>query len=162
MPEGFSFAELCFQPFRKCVPYWLAPVATAFLRFSLFPLCHSLFQAAIAAGFHLFPSRTEKLSPLAPMVLHTRGRVGSCRFSSLEPPQDLSCGGSCRVMLSIICRCWLWAANDFRSPRTLFGKTNSSFQAQRETFHNELYELHEFIILQTTDYTDYTNSCPLI
>ena len=28
------------------------------------------YQAAIAAGFHLFPSRTEKLSPPAPMVLH--------------------------------------------------------------------------------------------
>ena len=34
-------------------------------------------KAVIAAGSHLFPSRTEKLSPLAPMVLHTRGRVGS-------------------------------------------------------------------------------------
>ena len=28
-------------------------------------------QAVIAAGSHLFPSRTEKLSPPAPMVLHT-------------------------------------------------------------------------------------------
>ena len=27
------------------------------------------YQVAIAAGFHLFPSRTEKLSPRAPMVL---------------------------------------------------------------------------------------------
>ena len=27
-------------------------------------------KAVIAAGVHLFPSRTEKLSPLAPMVLH--------------------------------------------------------------------------------------------
>ena len=27
-------------------------------------------QAATAPGFHLFPSRTEKLSPAAPMVLH--------------------------------------------------------------------------------------------
>ncbi len=26
-------------------------------------------QVAIAVGFHLFPSRTEKLSPRAPMVL---------------------------------------------------------------------------------------------
>ena len=34
----------------------------------------------IVAGFHLFPFRTEKLSPPAPMVLHTRGRVGSRRF----------------------------------------------------------------------------------
>ena len=35
----------------------------------------------IALGIHLFPFRTEKLSPSAPMVLHTRGRVGSRRFS---------------------------------------------------------------------------------
>ena len=37
-------------------------------------------QVAIVTGFHLFPFRTEKLSPPAPMVLHTRGRVGSRRF----------------------------------------------------------------------------------
>ena len=43
-----------------------------------------LFQVAIVAGFHLFPFRTEKLSPPAPMVLHTRGRVGSCRFFRRE------------------------------------------------------------------------------
>ena len=41
-----------------------------------------VFQAsamvAIAAGPHLFPSRTQQLSPLAPMVLHGQlcGRVG--------------------------------------------------------------------------------------
>ena len=33
-------------------------------------------MAVIASGFHLFPFRTEKLSPSAPMVLQTRGRVG--------------------------------------------------------------------------------------
>ena len=49
-----------------------------------------IFQVAIAAGFHLFPFRTEKLSPLAPMVLHTRGRVGSRRFffHTLEIPPE--------------------------------------------------------------------------
>ena len=41
----------------------------------------ALFQVVIVAGFHLCPFRTEKLSPPAPMVLHTRGRVGSRRFS---------------------------------------------------------------------------------
>ena len=30
---------------------------------------NSLYQVVIAAGSHLFPFRTEKLSPLAPMVL---------------------------------------------------------------------------------------------
>src|SRR2546423_15125311 len=38
-------------------------------------------SAVIAAGVHLFPFRTEKLSPLAPMVLgeQSPGRVGSRR-----------------------------------------------------------------------------------
>ena len=35
----------------------------------------NLIQVVIVAGFHLFPFRTEKLSPPAPMVLHTRGGV---------------------------------------------------------------------------------------
>ena len=34
-------------------------------------------------GFHLFPSRTEKLSPLAPMVLPKGGRVGRCQLLSV-------------------------------------------------------------------------------
>ena len=42
-------------------------------------------QVVIVAGFHLFPFRTEKLSPPAPMVLHTRGRVGSRRFLTKKP-----------------------------------------------------------------------------
>ena len=43
---------------------------------------------AIVAGFHLFPFRTEKLSPPAPMVLHTRGRVGSRRFQQ-DPSEEI-------------------------------------------------------------------------
>jgi hypothetical protein len=31
-------------------------------------------------GFHLFPFRTEKLSPITPMVLQLCGRVGRRRF----------------------------------------------------------------------------------
>ena len=42
-------------------------------------------KVAIVAGFHLFPFRTEKLSPPAPMVLHTRGRVGSRRLFFRKP-----------------------------------------------------------------------------
>ena len=38
------------------------------------------FQAVIASGFHLFPFRTEQLSPPAPMVLRISGRVGRCHF----------------------------------------------------------------------------------
>ena len=42
-------------------------------------------MVVIAAGPHLFPSRTQKLSPLTPMVLHGQlcGRVGSRRRKSL-------------------------------------------------------------------------------
>src|SRR5690554_3411183 len=42
-----------------------------------------------AQGSHLFPSRTEKLSPAAPMVLRKSGRVG--RRRSLE--KDISFAG---------------------------------------------------------------------
>ncbi len=44
----------------------------------------SQFSAVIAAGVHLFPFRTEKLSPPAPMVLGGQppGRVGRRRISS--------------------------------------------------------------------------------
>ena len=42
----------------------------------------------IVSGFHLFPIRTEKLSPSAPMVLHTRGRVGSRRFLEKRSPLE--------------------------------------------------------------------------
>ena len=46
------------------------------------------FPVAIARGKHLFPFRTEQLSPTAPMVLgpHGPGRVGRRRFFSHEPP----------------------------------------------------------------------------
>ena len=40
----------------------------------------SVIPVVIALGFHLFPFRTEKLSPSALMVLHTRGRVGRRRL----------------------------------------------------------------------------------
>jgi hypothetical protein len=46
------------------------------------------FPVAIAWGKHLFPFRTEQLSPTAPMVLgpHGPGRVGRRRFFIREPP----------------------------------------------------------------------------
>jgi hypothetical protein len=46
------------------------------------------FPVALAWGKHLFPFRTEQLSPTAPMVLGLRGpgRVGRRRFFSIEPP----------------------------------------------------------------------------
>ena len=49
-----------------------------------------IFPVVIATGFHLFPFRTEKLSPTAPMVLHPRGRVGRRHFTtSLETRKRL-------------------------------------------------------------------------
>ena len=46
------------------------------------------FPVAIAWGKHLFPFRTEQLSPTAPMVLGSQGpgRVGRRRFFDHEPP----------------------------------------------------------------------------
>src|SRR5690242_9805373 len=46
-------------------------------------------SAVIAAGVHLFPFRTGKLSPLAPMVLGGQppGRVGRRRLFPEEPPR---------------------------------------------------------------------------
>ena len=78
MPEAFprvAYSFGCMAPARlrrPCAPLCLACCFC--------PRCQSIFQVAMAAGFHLFPFRTEKLSPPAPMVLHTRGRVGSRRF----------------------------------------------------------------------------------
>ena len=54
------------------------------LRF-YFSSCHNLIQVVIARGFHLFPFRTEKLSPVTPMVLRNSGRVGSRRFQKKPP-----------------------------------------------------------------------------
>ena len=44
---------------------------------------------ATAEGKHLFPFRTEKLSPPAPMVLPGRpgGRVGRCPFNLQKAPR---------------------------------------------------------------------------
>ena len=51
-------------------------------------LMSALFQVTMAAGNHLFPSRTEKLSPPAPMVLQGRpcGRVGRRLVLFTEAP----------------------------------------------------------------------------
>ena len=43
-------------------------------------------KVAIVPGFHLFPFRTEKLSPTAPMVLRNSGRVGSRRLFQVKDP----------------------------------------------------------------------------
>ena len=55
----------------------------------------------IAPGFHLFPFRTEKLSPVTPMVLHTRGRVGSRQLISKTPSRAIRRESFC--VYRIIC-----------------------------------------------------------
>jgi hypothetical protein len=60
------------------------------------PVSHR-FPVAMARGKHLFPFRTEPLSPSAPMVLGLKGpgRVGRRRFNfSLEPSVQGWAGGS--------------------------------------------------------------------
>ena len=56
-------------------------------------------MVAIASGFHLFPFRTEKLSPSAPMVLQTRGRVGRRQLFKMKEPAFVMKYG-CRFFLS--------------------------------------------------------------
>ena len=56
----------------------------------------------IAPGFHLFPFRTEKLSPVTPMVLRNSGRVGSRRFFSRVPAVVTDCGGFFYVFLPAV------------------------------------------------------------
>ena len=76
-------SSFLFSSFSRFSRYSRYPRQASAIHFS--PIMSILIQAVIAAGSHLFPSRTEKLSPLAPMVLHTRGRVGSRHFSSGSP-----------------------------------------------------------------------------
>ncbi len=67
------------------------------------------FMVVTAPGFHLFPSRTEKLSPAAPMVLHTRGRVGRRHFfeSSSLATMLMRNFFLCSVSSVLVFCCWL-------------------------------------------------------
>src|SRR3954468_13252908 len=60
----------------------------------------SRFPVAMARGKHLFPFRTEQLSPSAPMVLGSQGpgRVGRRRFISAPEP---SRGAARRVVATL-------------------------------------------------------------
>ncbi len=53
------------------------------------------FSVAMPRGSHPFPSRTRKLSPSGPMVLHGQlcGRVGRRRDLICKPVQSLCCTG---------------------------------------------------------------------
>ena len=46
----------------------------------------------MALGIHLFPFRTEKLSPITPMVLRNSGRVGSRRIVSARSTRRQGAG----------------------------------------------------------------------
>ena len=82
----------------KAVAYFCNPRSETSVRFTTEGVeiqlytarVQEIFPVVIATGFHLFPFRTEKLSPTAPMVLHTRGRVGRRHFTtSLETRKRL-------------------------------------------------------------------------
>ena len=73
---GVRLSARC-QPYAGSYPLWgyerngSCPVLNAEMR------CRKI-KAVMAAGFHLFPFRTEKLSPPAPMVLR--------KWESRRPP----------------------------------------------------------------------------
>ena len=71
--------------------YWRLPRAYAGLARE-----PSTISAVIASGVHLFPFRTEKLSPIAPMVLGAQapGRVGRRRISLSKSRESGSCSFS--------------------------------------------------------------------
>ena len=93
MPEDFPLM----RPLRRLgargrsgPPFFRRPVARLSCRRRLL-LCllfaKPYFRWPTAAGFHLFPFRTEKLSPPAPMVLRQR-ESRSPPFFSWSPPHN--------------------------------------------------------------------------
>src|SRR5208283_1208095 len=70
----------------------------------------SKLSVILPRGFHPFPSRTRKLSPAGPMVLHAKvcGRVGSCRHKTKATFRN-ECGlfrlGSCLCGAGALARC---------------------------------------------------------
>ena len=68
----------------------------------------TLFPVVIAAGFHLFPFRTEKLSPTAPMVLRKRESRSPPSYFQVEALPARLLGGLfvsfCRVNAALFCR----------------------------------------------------------
>ena len=67
-------------PFTSCPASYGGIYVQPLMKLLLFPHHVCLIQVTTAPGFHLFPFRTEKLSPVTPMVLRNSGRVGSRRF----------------------------------------------------------------------------------
>ena len=86
---GFPVCSLTRKGSARTPPY------TILLRLSA---CHR-FLVAIARGPHLFPFRTEPLSPAAPMVLPYGGRVGR-RQVPVEPPDAFERRGALSVCLA--------------------------------------------------------------
>src|SRR5919112_3464403 len=75
--------------------------------------CRFLERVTTAAGIHLFPSRTEKLSPPAPMVLRgsLRGRVGRRPFFvGFRIPSHDAVGCQRACLWARLGACWSWAA----------------------------------------------------
>ena len=68
----------------------------------------TLFPVVIASGFHLFPFRTEKLSPTAPMVLRKRESRSPPSYFQVEALPARLLGGLfvsfCRVNAALFRR----------------------------------------------------------
>ena len=64
-----SLYYFCGRSPLRCVGFCWTEMKRAQLERLRVAYCKRI-RVVIAAGFHLFPFRTEKLSPLAPMVLH--------------------------------------------------------------------------------------------
>ena len=62
------------------------------------------YSGGYSVGDHLFPFRTEKLSPTAPMVLHTRGRVGRRQLFYKPLSTDL-------LREAFLCVSFFWGAS---------------------------------------------------
>ena len=75
MPEIFRLGSLAEYGYkRNRVLFYFVACVYRVVGFDM----STLFQAVIASGFHLFPFRTEQLSPYAPMVLR--------KWESRSPP----------------------------------------------------------------------------
>ena len=90
----------------------------------------TLFPVVIASGFHLFPFRTEKLSPTAPMVLRKRESRSPPSYFQVEALPARLLGGLFvslyRVNAALFCtgsmrRCYVASAMLFVLPVWAWG-----------------------------------------
>ena len=79
----------------------------------------TLFPVVIASGFHLFPFRTEKLSPTAPMVLRKRESRSPPSYFQVEALLARLLGGLFVFLCRLMRRCFV--IEDFHKKAERFG-----------------------------------------